>query len=103
SSFKTAAGVVDVTQKSEGETCCQLNLAVGVRLNAFNLAEVSAGQVGIRIREFRGVEEVKCIPVKFQYLLIRDADVLLDAPVDHAVSRPEDLVAAQSSQTRIGS
>jgi len=36
--------------------------------------------------------------MEFQGLLIRQMDVLLHAPVDHLVSRPEDLVAAKCTE-----
>jgi len=88
-------------QRLEGETRRQLNLAVAVDLSRGNLPEVPIVLMVFGIGEYRRVEEVESIRVQFQLLLIRQMNVLLDAPVDHAVSGSNDLVASQGSQAVI--
>ena len=71
---KSRHGASNPTARSEGESSRQLNLAVAVLLNTFNLAEVAAVLsrrkvpvgAGIRVGEFRGVEDVESISVQFQ-------------------------------------
>ena len=94
----TAVGTLSEESRSEGKASRQLDLTVGVELRSFNLTEGSVVKTGVRVGEFRCVEEVEGIPVQFQGVLVGQMDVLLQAEIDFLESRSKDLIAVQGSQ-----